>query len=212
MIVQEKLLWAALDVASHWPWLYSYWNGICNSITTKHLKSTSPATPLLNSENMWSRLIAVQHVYLLVVCLRSSLSFWVSVRRCVWYHRPPSLLSIADLLPSTSLLPLFRLTRRLLEFSPVVLWQNLKPVFTFFYIDTDSNKCIFSPCNWWEHLWLRVCLCPQRVCIYLPCQWVGMKEPACSFFSVLIALFISSDSAVEIEMSYGATTGEEFKW
>lgn len=52
-----------------------------------------------------------------------------------------------------------QLARRLLEYSPVVLWQNLKPVFTFFYIDTDSNKCIFSPCNGWERLWL-VFVCP----------------------------------------------------
>lgn len=47
------------------------------------------------------------------------------------------------------------------------LWYcdwNRKPVFTFFYIDTDSNKCIFSPCTGWEHLWPCVCVC-MCVCV-----------------------------------------------
>lgn len=37
----------------------------------------------------------------------------------------------------------------------------------FFYIDTDSNKCIFSPCNEREHHWLAVCLfvCPFVSCV-----------------------------------------------
>lgn len=71
---------------SQWPWLYCYWKGICNSITTIHLKWASPAKTHIKLREHWARLIAVQHVYLLVVFLMSSLSFSVSVRRCVWCH------------------------------------------------------------------------------------------------------------------------------
>lgn len=94
---------------------------------------------------------------------------------------------------------------RLLEYSPVVLWQDLKPVFTFFYIDTDSNKCIFSPCN---IIGLLFCVYVRDIC-NSERKW---KKKADFISQFTLNVFISLDSVMEAEMPCRATTGEEFKW
>lgn len=137
---------------------------------------------------------------------RSSLSLSVMFGN-TGHRRPNSLLSsVADVLP----LEMSLLTRRLLKYSPVVLWQNLKPVFTFFYIDTDSNKCIFSPCNGWAYLWLSVFVCSPVNLTYIRMN-MSARKSLFLFQRLLFYVFISSDSMMEIEMPYRVTTGEEFR-
>lgn len=116
------------------PWLNRQWMGLCDSITMNTWSQFLPQK-LCEIRKCWSRLIAVQCVCL-PVYLICSLSFSVSVRDVcgvIGHCEPPVLLSsVAEKLPRTGLLAWFWLTRRLLEYSPVVLWQNLKARFHIF--------------------------------------------------------------------------------
>lgn len=60
----------------------------------------------------------------------------------------------------------------------------------------------------------RVCLCVYEQRVHLPSMTMHVSESKSLFLFLnsLRNVFISSDSVMEIEMPYGATTGEELKW
>lgn len=135
--------------------------------------------------------LAVQHMYLLVVCL------WEDV--C--YH-------------GCHRLPFVVISSRCTGTAPnkldgiVSAHQTAAGIFTcgtvrkpeasfhFFYIDTDSNKCIFSPYKGWERLWfVFVCSCLRGMTMN------ATDSKSLLFLDILAVLCLCFDSLIEIETS-----------